>query len=171
MNGRFISVSCALESSIFAFSAASLRRWRTILSFDRSTPSCFLNSSTREWIIFWSKSSPPRWVSPFVDFTSKTPSPSSRIEISNVPPPRSNTAIFSSFFLSRPYASAAAVGSLIILRTSRPAIFPASFVACLWESLKYAGTVITAFSTFSPRYASASFFSFWSVIADISAAE
>ena len=32
--------------------------------------------------------------------------------------------------------SAAAVGSLIILLTSKPAIFPASFVACLWASLK-----------------------------------
>jgi hypothetical protein len=36
-----------------------------------------------------SKSSPPRNVSPLVDFTSKTPSPISRTEISNVPPPRS----------------------------------------------------------------------------------
>ena len=30
----------------------------------------------------------------------------------------------------------AAVGSFIILNTSNPAIFPASFVACLWASLK-----------------------------------
>ena len=36
-----------------------------------------------------SKSSPPRKVSPLVDFTSNTPSPTSRIEMSNVPPPRS----------------------------------------------------------------------------------
>jgi hypothetical protein len=36
-----------------------------------------------------SKSSPPRKVSPLVDFTSNTPSPISRIETSNVPPPRS----------------------------------------------------------------------------------
>lgn len=33
---------------------------------------------------------------------------------------------------------AAAVGSLIILATLSPAIIPASFVACLWASLKYA---------------------------------
>ena len=39
--------------------------------------------------------------------------------MSNVPPPKSNTAIVSSFFLSRPYASAAAVGSLTIRMTSR----------------------------------------------------
>src|SRR5207245_2344629 len=47
-------------------------------------------------------------------------------------------------FFSRPYANAAAVGSLTSRRTSRPAILPASFVACRWLSLKYAGTVITA---------------------------
>ena len=36
-----------------------------------------------------SKSSPPRKVSPLVDFTSNTPSPISRMEMSKVPPPRS----------------------------------------------------------------------------------
>jgi hypothetical protein len=36
-----------------------------------------------------SKSSPPRNVSPLVDFTSNTPSPISRMETSKVPPPRS----------------------------------------------------------------------------------
>jgi len=49
-----------------------------------------------------SKSSPPKKVSPLVDFTSNTPSPTSRIEMSKVPPPRSKTAIFSFFFFSRP---------------------------------------------------------------------
>ena len=43
--------------------------------------------------------------------------------------------------------------------TSRPAILPASFVACLCISLKYAGTVITASVTGSPRKSSASFLS------------
>ena len=50
-------------------------------------------------------------------------------DTSNVPPPRSYTMIFCSFSLSRPYAKAAAVGSLIIRFTSSPAILPASFVA------------------------------------------
>ena len=54
----------------------------------------------------------------------------------------------------------AAVGSFIILFTVRPAIAPASFVACLWLSSKYAGTVITASLTGSPRKDSASFFIF-----------
>ncbi len=71
--------------------------------------------------------------------------------MSYVPPPRSNTATFSSFFLSSPYASAAAVGSLMIRKTSSPAILPASLVACRCESLKYAGTVTTAFSTLCPK--------------------
>ncbi len=108
-------------------------------------------------------------MSPFVDFTSKTPSPISRTDISKVPPPRSKTAIFSSAFLSRPYASEAAVGSFIILITLRPAILPASFVACLWLSSKYAGTVITASVTGSPRYSSAASLMFARIWEDTSA--
>src|SRR6266542_1078009 len=59
----------------------------------RSMPWAFLNSDTIQSTIALSKLSPPRWLSPFVAFTSKTPSPSSRIETSNVPPPRSKTRI------------------------------------------------------------------------------
>ena len=52
------------------------------------------------------------------------------METSKVPPPKSYTAIviFLSF-LSKPYASAAAVGSFIIRLTFKPAISPASLVA------------------------------------------
>ena len=78
-----------------------------------------------------SKSSPPSDVSPFVALTSKTPPEISRIEISNVPPPKSYTAITFPSVLSKPNASAAAVGSLMILLTSRLAILPASLVAYL----------------------------------------
>jgi len=60
------------------------------------------------------------------------------MDTSNVPPPRSKTSIFFSPFLSKPYAIAAAVGSLIIRATFKPEMVPASFVACLWASLKYA---------------------------------
>ena len=81
-------------------------------------------------MIVSSTSSPPRCVSPSVDNTSKTPSPSSRIETSCVPPPKSKTTIFWSIpFLSSPYANAAAVGSLMILLIVKPATSPASFVA------------------------------------------
>jgi hypothetical protein len=68
--------------------------------------------------------------------TSKTPPEISRIEMSKVPPPRSYTAITFPSVLSRPNANAAAVGSFIILLTSRLAILPASLVAYLYESLK-----------------------------------
>ena len=167
MNGKLIFVVVAEESSFFAFSAASFNLCKAILSVERSTPSAFLNSSIIHCVILLSKSSPPRCVSPLVDNTSMTPSPISMIDTSNVPPPRSYTMIFCSFSLSRPYASAAAVGSLMIRFTSRPAIFPASLVAWRCASLKYAGTVITASVTFSPRYPSASAFNFWSTIAEI----
>ncbi len=45
---------------------------------------------------------------------------------------------------------------------------PASFVASRCALLKYAGTVMTASVTDSPRYDSASAFSFWRIIALIS---
>jgi len=84
-----------------------------------------------------SKSSPPKCVSPAVALTSKMPSSIVRRDTSNVPPPRSKiSTLRSSPFLSKPYAMAAAVGSLMILRTFNPAMDPASFVAWRWESLK-----------------------------------
>ena len=79
--------------------------------------------------IFSSKLSPPNCVSPEVANTSNTSSPTSRIETSNVPPPKSKTRIVSLSHLSKPNDIAAAVGSLIIRITSKPAIFPASLVA------------------------------------------
>ena len=116
-----------------------------------------------------SKSSPPRCVSPAVAFTSKMPSSIVSSDTSNVPPPRSKiSTLRSPPFLSRPYAIAAAVGSLMMRRTFRPQIAPASFVACRCESLKYAGTVMTAFFTSPPRYASAISFIFSSTMEEIS---
>ena len=44
-------------------------------------------------------------------------------------------------------SATAAVGSLRMRTTSRPASSPASRVACRWASLKYAGTVMTALLT------------------------
>ncbi len=84
-----MSVSIAEESSIFAFSAASFRRWMTILSLETSSPVSFLNSAISHSMIRWSMLSPPRWVSPLVAITSTTLSPTSRIEMSKVPPPKS----------------------------------------------------------------------------------
>ena len=73
MNGRLISVSSDDDSSCFAFSAASFRRWRASLSFRRSTSCSFWKLSARLSMMQRSKSSPPRCVSPLVDLTLKTP--------------------------------------------------------------------------------------------------
>jgi len=89
MKGKFMSVALALESSILAFSAASLSLCSASLSALRSIPFSFLKVSTKCSTILVSKSSPPKNVSPFVALTSNTPSPISKIETSNVPPPRS----------------------------------------------------------------------------------
>ena len=48
-------------------------------------------------------------LSPTVDNTSNTPSPNSRIDTSNVPPPKSYTRIVCPSSFSRPYDNAAAV--------------------------------------------------------------
>jgi len=63
-------------------------------------------------------------VSPLVAFTSNNPSSTVKRDTSNVPPPKSTTKIVLSFLLEllKPYAIAAAVGSLMILKTFRPAI-------------------------------------------------
>ena len=89
INGKLISVCSAADSSIFAFSAASFSLCKANLSDFRSIPVSFLNSEIKYSTIVLSKSSPPKKVSPLVDLTSKTPSPNSRIETSNVPPPKS----------------------------------------------------------------------------------
>ena len=171
MNGKLICVCCVCDNSIFAFSAASFRRCTAMRSCAKSMPCALLNCCVNQSMMRWSQSSPPRTLSPSVLRTSNTPSPISRTDTSNVPPPRSNTKMISSCDdFSKPYASAAAVGSLIMRNTFRPAMAPASFVAVRSASPQYAGTVITASVTVSPRYASASRFNFISVRALISCA-
>ena len=93
MNGKLISVCVVDDSSHLAFSAASLNLWTASLSLLKSTPYSLLNSFTIQFRIVLSKSSPPRNVSPFVARTSNTPDDISKIEMSNVPPPKSYTAI------------------------------------------------------------------------------
>ena len=103
MYGKLISEVVVLDNSILAFSAASFKRCKAIGSLRKSIPSSFLNSSANQSIIKLSKSSPPKCVSPSVDFTSNTPSPNSKTDTSCVPPPQSKTIIFISFpFLSIP---------------------------------------------------------------------
>jgi hypothetical protein len=62
--------------------------------------------------------------------TSKKPDETERIDTSNVPPPKSYTKTYRSRSSLIPYASAAAVGSLISLTTLIPAISAASLMAC-----------------------------------------
>jgi hypothetical protein len=82
MNGRLMSVCVVLDSSIFAFSAASFSRWSAIGVLGEVDALVLLELATSQSMRRWSKSSPPRCVSPLVLFTSKTPSASSRTEMS-----------------------------------------------------------------------------------------
>mmetsp|Transcript_11053 Transcript_11053/g.47204 ORF Transcript_11053/g.47204 Transcript_11053/m.47204 type:complete len:423 (+) Transcript_11053:547-1815(+) len=135
-----------------------------------SSPDFFKCCAATSSASFVSKSSPPRCVSPLVETTSNTPLSMVRMETSKVPPPRSKTRMFFSPFLSRPYAIAAAVGSLMMRATFKPEMVPASLVAWRCASLKYAGTVITALVTVSPRYEAASSQSLRRTCAEISSA-
>mmetsp|Transcript_14824 Transcript_14824/g.25301 ORF Transcript_14824/g.25301 Transcript_14824/m.25301 type:complete len:228 (+) Transcript_14824:975-1658(+) len=155
MKGNETSVWASPSNSRLAFSAASRNRCMAKLSPDKSIPDSCLKDLSKYSNNSSSKSSPPSMVLPFVALTSNTPPEISRMETSKVPPPRSKTAIVFPSALSIPYANAAAVGSLMIRSTSKPAIFPASLVACRCESLKYAGTVTTALLTSRPRNPSA----------------
>ena len=60
------------------------------------------------------------------------------------------------------------MGSLSSLNTFIPASFAASFVDCLCASLKYAGTVITAPLSSSPRAFSALFLRLLRILAETS---
>mmetsp|Transcript_116835 Transcript_116835/g.203269 ORF Transcript_116835/g.203269 Transcript_116835/m.203269 type:complete len:204 (-) Transcript_116835:475-1086(-) len=149
-----ISVTLLLDRARFAFSHA-VRNLRTALAFsDMSSLVCFLNSCIQYFTKLSSKSWPPRCVFPLVALTSKTGPSIAISETSKVPPPKSKTRTFLlsySSTLSKPYAKAAAVGSLIMRATCRPASSPATFVQLRCASLKCAGTVMTALVTFFPR--------------------
>ena len=129
------------DSSILAFSAASFRRCRASTSFFRSTPLLFLELGDDvvddALVEVFAAQEGVAVGRQHFELVSPSMSAISMMEMSKVPPPRSNTAILRSpFFLSRPKARAAAVGSLMMRLTSRPAMRPASLVAWRWASLK-----------------------------------
>ena len=97
--------------------------------------------------ITWVKSLPPKLFNPSLFITSKNKSVFCNIVKSIVPPPVSITKIISSKLDEwfKPYARAAALGSFIILITLNPTDINAAFIISRCESLKFEGTVITAF--------------------------
>ena len=99
-----------------------------------------------------SQSFPPRNLSPSVATAVNDVPSISRTVTSNVPPPRSytSTLFFPSGAFPNPKEMAAAVGSLMTVTSSRPAMVPAVFVASLSFCPKYAGHVMTAFFTSHP---------------------
>lgn len=115
-----------------------------------------------------SKSSPPSQLSPSIWSTTYWLLTIWQIEMSNVPPPRSYTSTRCRSS-SRPTrnARAAAVGSSTTFSTSSPAAPPASLVAARCRSSKYAGTVMTACVTFSPRASSASSLTCFRIMAEM----
>mmetsp|Transcript_71125 Transcript_71125/g.160920 ORF Transcript_71125/g.160920 Transcript_71125/m.160920 type:complete len:300 (-) Transcript_71125:279-1178(-) len=161
------------ERALLAISHCFRSRCRPRLDARRLAPSpgFFLSKALIRWSMSrWSKSSPPKCVSPAVAFTWKIPPSIVRSDTSKVPPPRSKISTFlsSSLSWSRPKAMAAAVGSLMMRKTSKPAMEPASLVAWRWLSLKYAGTVMTALLMSSPTNDSAISFILISTMLDIS---
>mmetsp|Transcript_17400 Transcript_17400/g.39763 ORF Transcript_17400/g.39763 Transcript_17400/m.39763 type:complete len:254 (-) Transcript_17400:860-1621(-) len=165
-----ISISAVTVEDSCRFARSTVAYRRRIARSPTSTFGCALAKvCSTHAAVLESMSSPPRRVFPPVARTSKMPPSIASTDTSNVPPPRSNTSTLLSLpecSASKPYASAAAVGSLITRSTDMPAIAPASLVAARCASLKWAGTVITQRQTGLPRKASASALSCCSTIAD-----
>ena len=92
------------DKALLALSQETLNLLKALALFFISIPVFFLNSKAQYSTSLLSKSSPPKWVLPFVDLTSNNPSSKVNKETSKVPPPKSNIKTFSSlsWFLSNP---------------------------------------------------------------------
>mmetsp|Transcript_65304 Transcript_65304/g.172266 ORF Transcript_65304/g.172266 Transcript_65304/m.172266 type:complete len:328 (-) Transcript_65304:154-1137(-) len=84
-----IDAEVCVESERLRSSHARRSRCIARLSLEMSSFALRWKTLVKWFISLWSKSSPPRWVSPAVAFTSKTPSSIVSSVTSNVPPPRS----------------------------------------------------------------------------------
>ena len=134
------TAACGCEDRAHLALSHAVLSLLSALSDDVRSFLCFMRNSLQKCSISrWSKSSPPRCVSPAVAFTSNTASSMVSSDTSNVPPPRSKISTLISPLLltfSSPYEMAAAVGSLMMRSTVMPLILPASCVALRWASLK-----------------------------------
>ena len=137
-------------------------------SLPRSMPCSFLNSSIIQSTMRWSMSSPPRCVSPLVDFTSTTPSPTSRI--GNIERAAAEVVHGDGFVVLLVEAVSQSRRRRLVddAQDFQAGNFARLLGGLALASLKYAGTVITALVTFSPRKSSAADFSFCRIIAEIS---
>ena len=146
-----ILASISFDRVFLAYSHDSMSLAQA-LGLPTKSGSWVFNSSMQQSKISLSMSRPPRSESPLVAATLSIPSEMIRTVTSNVPPPKSNirrlrdSSLGPKRILSE-QANAAAVGSLIMRNTSKPAILAASFVAYFYQALKQAGTVMTAFLT------------------------
>mmetsp|Transcript_21530 Transcript_21530/g.64061 ORF Transcript_21530/g.64061 Transcript_21530/m.64061 type:complete len:219 (+) Transcript_21530:1218-1874(+) len=130
MAGISMTTFVSFESLRLAASASRRSFARARSDVVKSLSSFSLKRLINQSIMRWSKSAPPRCVSPAVASTRNSPLSILSKDTSKVPPPRSKTSTRRAFSLrSRPYAMAAAVGSFSTRRTLSPAIRPASFVA------------------------------------------
>ena len=106
-----------------------------------------------------SKFLPPSQLSPSVSFTVRIPSSDFSIAASKVPPPKSKTNQYTSFFFaSSPYAVAAATGSCSNSTCLNPANLAAFIVDSFCGCRNLAGTVITTDEKFSSCIIDLSFF-------------
>ena len=91
------------DKILLAFSAWVLSLLIDLGLFLISIPFFFKKSAAQYSTSLLSKSYPPKWVSPAVALTSKTPSSIVKRETSNVPPPKSKIrTFFYPPFLSKP---------------------------------------------------------------------